>query len=117
MKKIKAYAEQASQNKILIIVFILIAVCGQIFKLLPYNIFENMLDVNTNIKHLACTKSELKDLQRMDALGEVRSEIFFQTSDYKKNVESELMKNFTIIDKIKSLVEKYILRKQYFYVE
>ena len=44
MKKIKAYAEQASQNKILIIVFILIAVCGQIFKLLPYNIFENMLD-------------------------------------------------------------------------
>ena len=44
MKKIKAYAEQVSQNKILIIVFILIAVCGQIFKLLPYNIFENMLD-------------------------------------------------------------------------
>tara|TARA_Y100000590_G_scaffold2172_1_gene2862 strand:- start:2308 stop:2817 length:510 start_codon:yes stop_codon:yes gene_type:complete len=44
MKKIKAYAEKVSQNKILIIVFILIAVCGQIFKLLPYNIFENMLD-------------------------------------------------------------------------
>ena len=44
MKKIKAYSEQVSQNKILVIVFILIAVCGQIFKLLPYNIFENMLD-------------------------------------------------------------------------
>ena len=81
------------------------------------DICENMPEVNTNIKHLACTKSELKDLQRMDSLGEVRSEIFFQTSDYKKHVESELMKNFTIIDKIKSLVEKHILRKQYFYVE
>jgi len=44
MKKIRAYAEQVSGNKILIIVFILIAVCGQIFKSLPYNIFENMLD-------------------------------------------------------------------------
>jgi len=44
MNKIKTYAEQVSQNKILVIVFILIAVCGQIFKLLPYNIFENMLD-------------------------------------------------------------------------
>tara|TARA_B100001778_G_C18493437_1_gene586108 strand:- start:469 stop:987 length:519 start_codon:yes stop_codon:yes gene_type:complete len=44
MKKIKTYAGQVSQNKILIIVFILIAICGQIFKALPYNIFENMLD-------------------------------------------------------------------------
>ena len=44
MKKIRAYSKQVSQNKIIIIVFILIFVCGQIFKLLPYNIFENMLD-------------------------------------------------------------------------
>ena len=44
MKKIKTYAQYASQNKILIIVFILVAVCGQIFQSLPYNISENMLD-------------------------------------------------------------------------
>ena len=44
MKKIKAYADRVSQIKILIIVFILIAVCGQIFQSLPYNVFENMLD-------------------------------------------------------------------------
>ena len=44
MKQIKTYAEYVSQNIILIIIFILVAVCGQIFQLLPYNIYENMLD-------------------------------------------------------------------------
>ena len=44
MKKIKTYAQYVSQNKILITIFILIAVCGQIFQSLPYNIYENMLD-------------------------------------------------------------------------
>ncbi len=44
LRKIKTYAQHVSQNKILIIVFILIAVCGQIFQSLPYNIYENMLD-------------------------------------------------------------------------
>ncbi len=44
LKKIKTYAQYVSQNKILIVIFILVAVCGQIFQSLPYNIYENMLD-------------------------------------------------------------------------
>ena len=44
MKKIKAYSEYVSQIKILIIVFILTAVCSSIFLSLPYNIYEHMLD-------------------------------------------------------------------------
>ena len=44
LKKIKTYAQYVSQNKILIAIFILVAVCGQIFQSLPYNIYENMLD-------------------------------------------------------------------------
>ena len=44
MQKIKTYAKYVSQNKILIIVFILVVVCGQIFQSLPHNIYENMLD-------------------------------------------------------------------------
>ena len=44
MKKIKTYAQYVSQNKLLIAIFILVAVCGQIFQSLPYNIYENMLD-------------------------------------------------------------------------
>tara|TARA_X000000368_G_C22763330_1_gene593804 strand:- start:65 stop:583 length:519 start_codon:yes stop_codon:yes gene_type:complete len=42
--KIKSYAKYFSQYKLLLIVFILIALCGKIFQSLPYNIFENMLD-------------------------------------------------------------------------
>jgi hypothetical protein len=44
LQKIKTYAKYVSQNKILIIVFILVVVCGQIFQSLPHNIYENMLD-------------------------------------------------------------------------
>ena len=44
MYKIKSYAKYFSQYKLLLIVFILIALCGKIFQSLPYNIFENMLD-------------------------------------------------------------------------
>ena len=44
MYKIKSYAKYFSQYKLLLIVFILIVLCGQIFQFLPYNIFENMLD-------------------------------------------------------------------------
>jgi len=44
LQKIKSYAQYFSQNKLLILVFVLIAVCGQIFQSLPYNIYENMLD-------------------------------------------------------------------------
>lgn len=73
------------------------------------DIYEKMVFINKNIQNLACTKQELKDLQRLDSLGEVGSEIFFLTSDYRKKVESELMKNYTMIDKIKWLVRRYIL--------
>lgn len=73
------------------------------------DIYENMMVINSNIKNLACTKSELRDLQRLNALGEVGSEIFFLTPDYKKKVESELMKNYSMIDKIKWLIRRYIL--------
>ena len=44
MSGIKFYAEVVSQTKILIIVFILIVVCAQIFLILPYNVHEHMLD-------------------------------------------------------------------------
>jgi len=52
LQKIKTYAKYVSQNKILIIVFILTAVCGQIFQMLPYNIYENMLDTKFGFDRL-----------------------------------------------------------------
>jgi len=55
-------------------------------------------------------------LQKLNIGGKVENNLFFKSAINKKNIESELFKNFTLIDKLKRLVGKFVLKKEYSYV-
>ncbi|MDA9860213.1 hypothetical protein N9C78_03180 [Acidimicrobiia bacterium] len=55
-------------------------------------------------------------LQKLNTGGKVENNLFFKSAINKKNIESELFKNFTLIDKLKRLVGKFVLKKEYSYV-
>ena len=80
------------------------------------DLYPNLVDINPNISNLACSPEELMRLQKLNTGGEVENNLFFKSAIYKKNIESELFKNFTLIDKLKRFVGKFVLKKEYSYV-
>ena len=80
------------------------------------DLYPNLVDINPNISNLACSPEELMRLQKLNTGGKVENNLFFKSAIYKKNIESELFKNFTLIDKLKRLVGKFVLKKEYSYV-
>ena len=71
---ISKYLELVSTNKSQITIFVLLNICGLIFLLLPYNIFENMLDLElfyskeTVVKNFSAMGSEGRSIYILSSL-------------------------------------------------